>query len=131
MKNQTGERMLWLLGGVGIGATLALLFAPKTGRDMRRHLARVAEDSRDRVVESGQERLQPHERSLRARQSGCRRSIGLRGARPPRDKPLKVDPQSAGLAHSGAFERRVTDSRQRVWFGRFHPDHHLAPAAQV
>jgi len=57
MRNQTGEKFLWLLGGIGIGAGLALLFAPKTGRDMRRHLARVAEDSRERVVEGGQDVL--------------------------------------------------------------------------
>lgn len=57
MKNQTGENFLWLLGGVGIGAGLALLFAPRTGRDLRRYLARVAEDSRDRLVEGGQDVL--------------------------------------------------------------------------
>ncbi len=57
MRNRTGEKFLWLLAGVGLGAGLALLFAPKTGKDMRRYLARVAEDSRDRLIEGGQEAL--------------------------------------------------------------------------
>ncbi len=49
------ERFLWLLAGLGLGAGFALLFAPKTGKQTRRYLARLAEDSRDRVVESGQD----------------------------------------------------------------------------
>lgn len=57
MRNQTGERFLWLLAGAGLGAGIALMFAPKTGKDMRRYLARVAEDSRERLVEGSQEAL--------------------------------------------------------------------------
>ncbi len=57
MKNSMGEKVLWLLTGVGLGAGAALLFAPKTGRDMRRYLARVAEEGRERVTEGGQEVL--------------------------------------------------------------------------
>jgi gas vesicle protein len=53
MRNDTGDRVLWLLTGLGIGAGVALLFAPKTGRDTRRYLRRLAEDSKDRLAESG------------------------------------------------------------------------------
>jgi gas vesicle protein len=58
MKNSAGEKFLWLLSGIGLGTCFALLFAPKTGREMRRYLARVAEDSRNRAAESGQEVLE-------------------------------------------------------------------------
>jgi len=64
MRNNTGEKFLWMLAGVGIGTGVALLFAPKTGRDMRRYLARVAEDSRDRLVEGGQDVLEKGKHAL-------------------------------------------------------------------
>jgi gas vesicle protein len=57
MARGTGEKVLWILAGVGIGAGVALLFAPKTGKDMRRYLARVAEDSRDRLADTSQDVL--------------------------------------------------------------------------
>lgn len=58
MNNSKGEKFLWLLAGVGLGAGIALLFAPKTGRELRRKLTRIAEDSRDRLAESSQEVLE-------------------------------------------------------------------------
>ncbi|MBI2817791.1 MAG: YtxH domain-containing protein [Acidobacteria bacterium] len=64
MRHNTGEKFLWMLAGVGIGAGVALLFAPRTGRDMRRYLARVAEDSRDRLVEGGQDVLEKGKHAL-------------------------------------------------------------------
>lgn len=53
MKN--AERFFFILAGMGIGAGLALLYAPKTGKDARKYLSRMAEDSRDKVVETGEE----------------------------------------------------------------------------
>jgi gas vesicle protein len=53
MKN--AERFFLIMAGVGIGAGIALLFAPKRGKDTRKYLSRMAEDSRDRVVETGEE----------------------------------------------------------------------------
>ena len=57
MADQKGEKFVWLLAGVGLGAGLALLFAPQSGRETRRQLVRMAEDSRDRLTESGQDIL--------------------------------------------------------------------------
>lgn len=37
--NRTTDRLTYLLIGAGIGATLALLFAPKSGRELRRDIA--------------------------------------------------------------------------------------------
>ena len=58
MNNSKGEKFLCLLAGVGLGAGIALLFAPQTGRELRRKLTRIAEDSRDRLAVSSQEVLE-------------------------------------------------------------------------
>ena len=42
-----GDKFLYFLAGAGIGAVLALLFAPKSGRETREILARTAADGRD------------------------------------------------------------------------------------
>ena len=55
MSRHTTDKFLWMLGGIGLGAGMALLFAPKSGRETRRDIARMARDSRDRVLETGEE----------------------------------------------------------------------------
>ncbi len=57
MRNQTGEKFVWLLAGLGLGAGIALLFAPQSGRETRRRLTRMAEDSAERLTEGGREIL--------------------------------------------------------------------------
>jgi gas vesicle protein len=42
-----GDKFLYLVAGAGIGAVLALLFAPKSGRETRELIARTATDGRD------------------------------------------------------------------------------------
>jgi gas vesicle protein len=51
----------FLLVGIGIGAGVALLFAPQSGRDTRRYLARRAEGGRDYVTSAGKELLKQAE----------------------------------------------------------------------
>jgi gas vesicle protein len=46
-----------MLGGVGLGAGIALLFAPQSGRETRKYIARKAQDGRDRIVETGEEMM--------------------------------------------------------------------------
>lgn len=53
MKN--AERIFLIMAGMGIGAGVALLFAPKSGKDTRKYLSRMAEDGRDKFVETGEE----------------------------------------------------------------------------
>ena len=38
-RNQTSNALGWLLLGIGLGATIALLLTPSTGRELRRALA--------------------------------------------------------------------------------------------
>ena len=45
-----GDKFLYFLAGAGIGAVLALLFAPKSGRETREMIARTASDSRDYIT---------------------------------------------------------------------------------
>ena len=45
--SSAGDKFLFFIAGAGIGAVLALLFAPKSGRETRQLLARTAADSRD------------------------------------------------------------------------------------
>ena len=64
MRNESGEKVLWLVTGMGIGAAVALLFAPKTGRQLRRYLARLAEDSREVINERGMEVIDKSKQAL-------------------------------------------------------------------
>ncbi|MBI4465087.1 MAG: YtxH domain-containing protein [Acidobacteria bacterium] len=57
MRTSSGEKFLWLLAGAGLGAGLTFLFATKAGRKFRRQVLRYAEDTGERIVESGQEVL--------------------------------------------------------------------------
>ena len=45
-----GDKFLFFLAGAGIGAVLALLFAPKSGRETRELIARTASDGRDFIA---------------------------------------------------------------------------------
>jgi gas vesicle protein len=44
-----GDKFLYFLAGAGIGAVLALLFAPKSGKETRDFLSKTATDSKDYV----------------------------------------------------------------------------------
>ena len=46
-ENTGGDKVLYFLAGAGLGAVLALLLAPKSGRETRELIARTANDSRD------------------------------------------------------------------------------------
>ncbi len=51
MSDRDGSGFLWFLAGLGIGAAVGILYAPKAGDEMRQQLRDVAEDSRDTVKE--------------------------------------------------------------------------------
>ncbi len=46
------NRLPFFIAGLGFGATLGLVLAPKRGEETRADLLRVAEDGRDFVVEA-------------------------------------------------------------------------------
>lgn len=49
------SKLGWFIAGAAIGATVALLYAPKSGRDTRRYLGRQTRDSREAVESSGRD----------------------------------------------------------------------------
>ncbi len=62
-----GDKFLFFLAGAGIGAVLALLFAPKSGRETRELIARTATDSKDFLaskVSEGRQIVEEKSRSL-------------------------------------------------------------------
>ena len=44
-----GDKFVFFLAGAGIGAVVALLFAPKSGRETREMIARTATDGREYI----------------------------------------------------------------------------------
>lgn len=54
MADETYEsRFIWFFAGAAIGATVALLFAPQSGRETRELIGRRAGDGRDALAEAG------------------------------------------------------------------------------
>jgi gas vesicle protein len=49
MADNSGSSFLWFLSGLGIGAALGVLYAPKSGRETRETLRGSAEEGRDFV----------------------------------------------------------------------------------
>ncbi len=54
-ENNSGSSVAFFLAGAGIGAILALLFAPKSGKETRDYISQRASESRDKVTAKGQE----------------------------------------------------------------------------
>ena len=50
-----GINLGWFLVGAAVGATVALLYAPKSGKDMRRLIAKKTEEGREALSDSGKE----------------------------------------------------------------------------
>jgi gas vesicle protein len=52
-----GSKVVWFMAGIAIGATVALLYAPATGEQTRRQIARKAQKSRDALADTGEDLL--------------------------------------------------------------------------
>lgn len=55
MAEDNSSKAVWFLTGAAIGAAVALLYAPASGEETRRKIARRAEDSAEVLSEKGQE----------------------------------------------------------------------------
>ena len=51
MADDNGGGILWFLAGLGIGAAVGILYAPRTGEETRQQLRDAAEQGRDAVKE--------------------------------------------------------------------------------
>ncbi len=70
-RNTTGDRLTYLLIGAGIGATLALLFAPKSGKELRRDIVDVSRKG----VQKGSEVAQAIGEKVSDRVDGVRDAV--------------------------------------------------------
>jgi gas vesicle protein len=50
MADENGNSFMWFLAGLGLGAAIGILYAPKAGRETREDIRQCAEDGRDFVV---------------------------------------------------------------------------------
>ncbi len=55
MSEDRGNNLGWFLAGMGIGAVLGILYAPKSGRETRQALMDSAEEGRDYLMTRGRE----------------------------------------------------------------------------
>lgn len=55
MERDNGTVIAWFIGGALLGAAVALLIAPESGKHTRKNLLKQAERGRKSLVESGQE----------------------------------------------------------------------------
>jgi gas vesicle protein len=54
-ENNGASKLAFFLAGMGIGAIMALLFAPKSGKETRDYLTQRAEEGREYVTARGRE----------------------------------------------------------------------------
>jgi gas vesicle protein len=52
-QEENTSRALWFVAGAALGATIALLYAPHSGRETRRRSVRQAEKGRDAIADQG------------------------------------------------------------------------------
>lgn len=87
-KSNIGTAVTFLMIGLGAGALVALLLAPKTGKQMRKDLRRRIDDARDTLQdwsEEAQDRVQD------AMERGADWADELRDAARPIGKALRRD----------------------------------------
>ncbi len=50
-------KVVWFVAGIAIGATIALLYAPNSGEETRRKIAKQTRKGREALADSGKEML--------------------------------------------------------------------------
>jgi gas vesicle protein len=53
MARDNGNYIIWFTAGAAIGATIALLYAPQTGKDTRRYIGKKANKGRELLADAG------------------------------------------------------------------------------
>jgi len=55
MSDRDGNNFVWFLAGLGLGALAGVLYAPRSGRETRQAILDAADDSRDYLLNRGQQ----------------------------------------------------------------------------
>ena len=50
-----GSKMIWFLAGAAIGAAVALLYAPKPGRETRKYIRKKADEGREALIDASKD----------------------------------------------------------------------------
>ena len=53
-----GGKAVWFLTGVAIGAAIALLYAPQSGRDTRKYIRKKTNEGREALADTGKDILE-------------------------------------------------------------------------
>lgn len=56
--HDNSSKLIWFLTGAAIGAAIALLYAPQSGKDTRRYLRKKTEAGREAIADAGKEVLE-------------------------------------------------------------------------
>ncbi len=51
------SKLVWFLAGAAIGATVALLYAPQSGRDTRKYIRKKTDEGREALADAGKDIL--------------------------------------------------------------------------
>ena len=54
-RNNNADTLLWFVAGAALGASIALLYAPQTGRDTRRLISRKTRDGRESLIDASRD----------------------------------------------------------------------------
>ena len=55
MSDRDGNSFVWFLAGLGVGAAIGMLYAPKSGAETREAILRGAEDAREAALNRARE----------------------------------------------------------------------------
>ncbi len=88
MARDNGSQLVWFTAGAAIGATIALLYAPQTGKETRRYLGKKTRYGREVLAEAGGD--SPKRQGIvRKRTPHGRRGRRLVRARPPHHRRIR------------------------------------------
>lgn len=54
-EHNSTDRLVWFVAGVAVGTALGVLFAPKSGREIRHYIGEKGAEGRDFLVETGRD----------------------------------------------------------------------------
>lgn len=54
MSDRDGGSLMWFMAGLGLGALVGVLYAPRSGRETRQAILDAADEGRDYLVTKGQ-----------------------------------------------------------------------------
>lgn len=52
---ENSNKLAWFLTGAVLGATIALLYAPKSGRDTRHYISKKTQEGKDALSDTGKD----------------------------------------------------------------------------